>query len=290
MSFSMASRTIFRNYCSPIISIRAFSAAPEHPLRIDRLKHKHEGIVQIRMNRPETKNAISKAMLDGFCKAVEELKFDKSARVLILRSDVPGAFCTGADLKERRTMPVEEVPKFVDRIRRLTADLASLPIPVIAAIDGFALGGGLEIALACDIRVATKDAKMGLTETKLAIIPGAGGTQRLTRAVGVSKAKELIFTAKMIDGTEAERIGLVTQAVDDKSSVPYAIKIAEDILKNGPIAIKVAKIAVDLGAQTDLASGLVVEQQCYAQVIPTRDRLEALKAFAEKRAPNFKGE
>lgn len=187
-------------------------------------------------------------------------------------------------------MPVEEVPKFVDRIRRLTADLANLPIPVIAAIDGFALGGGLEIALACDIRVATKDAKMGLTETKLAIIPGAGGTQRLTRAVGVSKAKELIFTAKMIDGAEAEKIGLVNQAVDDKSSVPYAIKIAEDILKNGPIAIKVAKIAVDLGAQTDLASGLVIEQQCYAQVIPTSDRLEALKAFTEKRVPNFKGE
>ena len=229
-------------------------------------------------------------MIFQFSHAVEELKFDKSARVLILRSDVPGAFCTGADLKERKTMPVEEVPKFVDRIRRLTADLANLPIPVIAAIDGFALGGGLEIALACDIRVATKDAKMGLTETKLAIIPGAGGTQRLTRAVGVSKAKELIFTAKMIDGAEAEKIGLVNQAVDDKSSVPYAIKIAEDILKNGPIAIKVAKIAVDLGAQTDLASGLVIEQQCYAQVIPTSDRLEALKAFTEKRVPNFKGE
>uniref|UniRef100_A0AC34Q8D5 Enoyl-CoA hydratase n=1 Tax=Panagrolaimus sp. JU765 TaxID=591449 RepID=A0AC34Q8D5_9BILA len=133
--------------------IRCFAAAPEVPLRVDRLKQKHEGIVQIRMNRPETKNAISKAMLDAFSKTVEELKFDKTARVLILRSDVPGAFCTGADLKERKTMPVDEVPKFVDRIRRLTSDLANLPIPVIAAIDGYALGGGLEIALACDIRV-----------------------------------------------------------------------------------------------------------------------------------------
>uniref|UniRef100_A0AC34PXN2 Enoyl-CoA hydratase n=1 Tax=Panagrolaimus sp. JU765 TaxID=591449 RepID=A0AC34PXN2_9BILA len=290
-------------------------------------------------------------MLDAFSKIVEELKFDKTARVLILRSDVPGAFCTGADLKERKTMPVDEVPKFVDRIRRLTSDLANLPIPVIAAIDGYALGGGLEIALACDIRVATKEAKMGLTETKLAIIPGAGGgleialacdirvatkeakmgltetklaiipgaggTQRLTRAVGLSKAKELIFTAKMIDGVEAEKIGLITQVVDDKkliftakmidgveaekiglitqvvddkSSVPYAIKIAEDILKNGPIAIKVAKTAVDLGSQTDLVSGLIIEQQCHAQVIPTQDRLEALKAFSEKRQPVFKGE
>uniref|UniRef100_A0A914PCX7 Uncharacterized protein n=1 Tax=Panagrolaimus davidi TaxID=227884 RepID=A0A914PCX7_9BILA len=260
------------------------------PLLIERLSKKHEGIVQIRMNRPQTKNAISKAMLESFCKAVEELKFDKSARVLIIRSDVPGAFCTGADLKERRTMPAEEVPKFVDRIRQLTSNLASLPIPVIAAIDGYALGGGLEIALACDILIATKDAKMGLTETKLAIIPGAGGTQRLTRAVGVSKAKELIFTAKMIDGIEAERIGLVSRAVDDKSSVPYAFEMAELILKNGPIATKLAKTAVDVGSQTDLANGLIVEQQCYAQVIPTQDRLEALKAFSEKRAPVFKGE
>uniref|UniRef100_A0AC35FL22 Uncharacterized protein n=1 Tax=Panagrolaimus sp. PS1159 TaxID=55785 RepID=A0AC35FL22_9BILA len=260
------------------------------PLLVERLSKKHEGIVQIRMNRPQTKNAISKAMLETFCKAVEELKFDKSARVLIIRSDVPGAFCTGADLKERRTMPAEEVPKFVDRIRQLTSNLASLPIPVIAAIDGYALGGGLEIALACDILIATKDAKMGLTETKLAIIPGAGGTQRLSRAVGVSKAKELIFTAKMIDGIEAERIGLVSRAVDDKSSVPYAFEMAELILKNGPIATKLAKTAVDVGSQTDLANGLIVEQQCYAQVIPTQDRLEALKAFNEKRAPVFKGE
>uniref|UniRef100_A0AC34GN86 Uncharacterized protein n=1 Tax=Panagrolaimus sp. ES5 TaxID=591445 RepID=A0AC34GN86_9BILA len=296
MSIKYAGTQLLRSFVIERNLLRGFSAtsatpsadSEKPPLLVERLSKKHEGIVQIRMNRPQTKNAISKAMLESFCKALEELKFDKAARVLIIRSDVPGAFCTGADLKERRTMPADEVPKFVDRIRQLTSNLAALPIPVIAAIDGYALGGGLEIALACDILIATKEAKMGLTETKLAIIPGAGGTQRLT--LGVSKAKELIFTAKMIDGIEAERIGLVSRAVDDKSAVPYAFEMAEQILKTGPIATKLAKTAVDVGSQTDLANGLIVEQQCYAQVIPTQDRLEALKAFGEKRPPVFKGE
>uniref|UniRef100_A0A914ENK0 Enoyl-CoA hydratase n=1 Tax=Acrobeloides nanus TaxID=290746 RepID=A0A914ENK0_9BILA len=228
-------------------------------------------------------------MVDLYRKAIDELKFDKHVRAVIIKSDVPGAFCSGADLKERREMPVEEVPKFVYGLRQLTNDIASLPFPVIAAIEGFALGGGLELALACDIRVANKDAKMGLTETKLAIIPGAGGTQRLTRAVGLSRAKELIFTGRMIAGEEAARIGLVSHAVE-KDAFGKALEIGKEILKTGPIAVRLAKIAVDQGAQMDINSALTVEQQCYAQVIPTQDRVEALKAFAEKRSPIFKGE
>jgi len=227
-------------------------------------------------------------MLTKLRHSIEEIKFDNSARVLILKSDVPGAFCTGADLKERKSMPLDEVPKFVDGIRQLTQELSSLPVPVIAAIDGFALGGGLELALACDIRIASSNSKLGLVETKIAIIPGAGGTQRLSRLIGPALAKEMIFTAKVLSGDEAKSIGLVNHVSDD----PYskARQIANEILKTGPISIRVAKIAIDQGSEVDLNSGLTIEQQCYAQVINTKDRLEGLQAFAEKRPPVFKGE
>uniref|UniRef100_A0A1I8AFJ7 Methylglutaconyl-CoA hydratase, mitochondrial n=1 Tax=Steinernema glaseri TaxID=37863 RepID=A0A1I8AFJ7_9BILA len=260
------------------------------PLTIDKLKDECKGIVVIRLHKPETRNAISKAMLQHLRSSLDDIKFDKDARVLIFKSDVPGAFCSGADLKERRLMPAEDVPKFVDQIRGLVNDVANLPIPVIAAIDGFALGGGLELALACDIRVSTAAAKMGLTETRLAIIPGAGGTQRLSRAIGVALAKEMIFTGRIINGEEALRIGLVSHTVNSETSFPKALEIAKEIIPRGPIAVKLAKIAIDKGSEMDINNGLIVEQQCTAQVVPTKDRLEGLAAFAEKRPPVYKGE
>ncbi|KAI6183008.1 hypothetical protein M3Y97_00441500 [Aphelenchoides bicaudatus] len=261
---------------------RLYSTAS--PLTLERLDGEEKGIAVIHLHKPDTKNAISKLMLSKLRHSVEEIKFDKSARVLILKSDVPGAFCTGADLKERKSMPIEEVPKFVDGIRQLTNDLSSLQVPVIAAIDGFALGGGLELALACDIRVASSKSRFGLTETKLGIIPGAGGTQRLSRLIGPALAKELIFTARVLSGDESKAIGLVNHVSEGD---PYlkAREIAKDILKTGPISIRVAKIAIDRGSEVDLSSGLSIEQQCYAQVINTKDRLEGLQAFAEKRPP-----
>ncbi|TMS37416.1 hypothetical protein L596_004351 [Steinernema carpocapsae] len=270
-------------------SLSSYST-PAAPLTLDKLKDDSAGIVVIRLHKPETKNAISKAMLQSLRQSLDDIKFDKEARVLIIKSDVPGAFCSGADLKERRLMPTEEVPKFVDQIRGLVSDVANLPIPVIASIDGFALGGGLELALACDIRVSTNSAKMGLTETRLAIIPGAGGTQRLSRAVGVSLAKEMIFTGRIINGKEAHNIGLVSHCVEGDSSFPKALEIAKEIIPRGPIAVKLAKIAIDRGSEMDINSGLIVEQQCTAQVVPTKDRLEGLAAFAEKRPPVYNGE
>ncbi|VDM63138.1 unnamed protein product [Angiostrongylus costaricensis] len=174
--------------------------------------------------------------------------------------------CTaGADLNERKEMSVDEVPRFVDSLRSSFTELETLPQPVIAAIDGYALGGGLELALACDIRVASANAKVGLIETRLAIIPGAGGTQRLSRVVGISMAKELIFTGRVISGEEANRIGLVNHCTQS-DAFAKAVDIAREILPKGPIAIRVAKTAVRVGSEMSLDCGLVMEQQCYAQV------------------------
>uniref|UniRef100_A0A0N4ZEH5 Methylglutaconyl-CoA hydratase, mitochondrial n=1 Tax=Parastrongyloides trichosuri TaxID=131310 RepID=A0A0N4ZEH5_PARTI len=283
--FKITRQCLLSRNCLNNIATRNTSSGP---LVVEKLQNENKGIVIMKMVNPATKNALSKLMVSQLHENLDKLKFDKDARVVILKSEVPGAFCTGADLKERKTMAPEEVPKFVDSLRQMTVKFSSLPIPVIAVVDGYALGGGLEVALSCDVRIASEKAKMGLIETKLAIIPGAGGTQRLTRIVGPSKAKELIFTAKMIDGKEGEKIGLVNCCVDKPEE--KAMEMAQQILKTGPIATKLAKIAVDEGIEVSLNQGFTIEQQCYAQVIPTKDRLEALAAFAEKRPPVFKGE
>jgi len=191
-------------------------------------------------------------------------------------------------------MPPEEVGPFVARLRGLVSSISDMPMPVIAAIDGAALGGGLEMALACDLRVASSEAKMGLVETRLAIIPGAGGTQRLPRLVGPAIAKELIFTARVIDGEEAGRIGLVNKAVpqndDGDAATSAALALAQEIIPNGPIGVQMGKLAINKGLEVPLESGLAFEQGCYAQVIPTKDRLEGLAAFREKRKPQYTGE
>uniref|UniRef100_A0A3P9K293 AU RNA binding protein/enoyl-CoA hydratase n=1 Tax=Oryzias latipes TaxID=8090 RepID=A0A3P9K293_ORYLA len=226
--------------------------------------------------------------------AVDDIKKNNKVRSVVLCSLVPGVFCAGADLKERAKMPQSEVGPFVSKARALITELGNLPVPVIAAIDGAALGGGLEMALACDIRIASNSAKLGLVETKLAIIPGAGGTQRLPRAIGVSLAKELIFAARVVDGQEASRLGLVNRCVEQNQSgdAAYlqALELAREINPQGPIAIRMAKLAINQGIEVDLSTGLAIEEACYAQVIPTKDRLEGLAAFKEKRRPNFRGE
>jgi len=278
--------------------LRQFSTQTSSPttkdeFRLERLTGDEAGIVLFRMNRPKTKNAISKSLLDGFYDAIEQVKSDRKTRVVIIKSDVPNAFCAGADLKERATMTPEEVPHFVTRARKLMVALENLPMPVIAALDGVALGGGLEMALACDLRVASSTAKMGLVETKLAIIPGAGGTQRLPRIIGQALAKELIFTARILNGIDAHKIGLVNQVQEQNTNgdAAYlrALQLAKEILPQGPIAVRVAKWSISAGAQTDMDTALSIEELCYAQVIPTKDRLEGLKAFREKRPPVYSG-
>ncbi|XP_054714734.1 methylglutaconyl-CoA hydratase, mitochondrial-like [Uloborus diversus] len=261
---------------------------------MEKLTGDREGIVTLGFNRPETKNALSKSMLDSFSEAVESIKYDKSARVVILHSLVKNIFCAGADLKERAVMPESEVGRFVGKICQLITNFYDLPLPTIAAIDGPALGGGLEISLACDIRIASSTAKVGLVETKLGIIPGGGGTQRLPRIVGPAVAKELIFTGRIIDGSTALEIGLVNHAVEQNSdgnaAFLKALELSEEISKQGPIAVRLAKLAINKGLEVDLHTGLALEEANYAQTIGTKDRIEGLVAFKEKRPPKFTAE
>ncbi|KAG8222174.1 hypothetical protein J437_LFUL001265 [Ladona fulva] len=272
------------------------SSANDHgkEVTVDFLSEKRAGISVIGMNRPKAKNAFSFSFISAFCDALDDVRNEKGTRVMILRSLVKGVFCAGADLKERLTMKPDEVEEFVSNLRSFTSSIESLPFPVIAAIDGAALGGGLEMALACDIRIASNSAKVGLVETKLAIIPGAGGSQRLPRIIGPAKAKELIFTGRVLDGTEAHKIGLVNDVVEqnDNYDAAYnkAVQIAEEIAANGPIGVRMAKLAIDKGLQVDLNTGYAIEETCYAQLLHTKDRLEGLNAFVEKRAPRYKGE
>ncbi|XP_078252225.1 methylglutaconyl-CoA hydratase, mitochondrial [Rhinoraja longicauda] len=262
-------------------------------LRVHHLEAASAGIVVFGINRPQSKNAISRNLVEMMAAAIEEVKHDNSVRTVILRSEVPGIFCAGADLKERAKMQPSEVGPFVSKARSLINELGNLPMPTIAVLDGAALGGGLEMALACDIRVAASSAKMGLVETKLAIIPGAGGTQRLPRIVGAAMAKELIFSGRVVDGTEAKTIGLVSHVVEQNeagdAAYHRALSLAKEFLPQGPIAVRLAKLAINRGIEVDLKTGLEIEEACYAQVIPTKDRIEGINAFKEKRLPRYIG-
>ncbi len=253
------------------------------------IENSANGLVQMILNRHNGKNSFSKKFLEDIGNAIQGFKNDKNIRVLIIKSNVPGVFCAGADLKERATMPESEVEGFVDKLRGTFTAIENLPFPTIAAIEGAALGGGLELAMSCDLRIAGTKALIGLPETSLAIIPGAGGTQRLPRIIGAAKAKELIFLSKKLNSTEAFNIGLITESVDEGKASNRANEIASAIAEKGPIAIRMAKKAINDGMQVDITSSFQVEKQCYAQVIKTNDRKEGLKAFIEKRKPQYNG-
>lgn len=248
-------------------------------------------VATITLNRPDRMNAVDRATLKALRAIVEELWDDASIRAVILTGAGEKSFCAGADLKERAGMTPGEVRRFLKDIREVTSQLENLPKPVIAAVNGLALGGGTELALSCDIRLAAEGALMGLTETTLAIIPGAGGTQRLPRLVGKGRAKELIFTGRRVEAAEALAIGLVEFIVPPEQLLEEARALATRIVENtGPVAVTQAKFAINRGLEVDLESGLVLEAKAYEVTIPTADRQEALRAFAEKRKPIFKGE
>jgi enoyl-CoA hydratase len=178
----------------------------------------------------------------------------------------------------------------VKKIRDVFNAIADLPQPTIAAVNGYAFGGGFELMLACDFRIAVKEAVMGLTEVSWAIIPGAGGTQRLPRLIGEAKAKELIFTARKISAEEAYHYGLLTKVVSKEELIQSSEALAYEMMANGPIALQQAKYAIQHGMSADLQTGMAIEAKAYEVTIPTKDRLEALTAFSEKRKPRFTGE
>ena len=241
------------------------------------------------LNRPEVMNSFNFAMLRELGAKVESLQWDPEVRVIVITGAGDKAFCAGADLKERATLPEDQVRRFIFTIRNLFTFIEFMNKPVIAAVNGIALGGGTELALACDIRIASESATMGLTETRLAIIPGGGGTQRLPRLVGRGKAKELIFTGRRVDAKEALEIGLVNKVTPADKLIDECLAMAAMICEAGPIAIAQAKYAVNYGIEVDLHSGLAIESNAYWVTIPTADRLEGLAAFREKRKPVFKG-
>ncbi|KAL1022524.1 hypothetical protein UPYG_G00028830 [Umbra pygmaea] len=252
------------------------------------------GIAEVLMCRQKARNALGHVFVTQMRSLVSSLHNDSSVRVVIFRSQVPGTFCAGADLKERAEMNHSESDLFVHGLRSLMTEIASLPMPTVAAVDGFALGGGLELALACDLRTAASSAQMGLIETTRGLLPGAGGSQRLPRAVGLAKAKELIFTGKVLDGQRAVDIGLVNRATeqnqDGDAAYKEALSLAREILPQAPIAVRMAKEAMNRGMEVDVTSGMAIERMCYARVIPTRDRVEGMAAFLQKRPPCYTGE
>jgi enoyl-CoA hydratase/carnithine racemase len=236
------------------------------------------------------RNSLTMALLAELASQQARAAADRALRAVILTGAGDKAFCAGADLKERARMSEAEVAGFHRAIRAAFDGFERLPQPVIAALNGAALGGGLELALACDLRLAAEGVELGLPEVGLGIIPGAGGTQRLPRLVGVARAKELILTARRIGAAEALAIGLVSAVVAPERLGEEALGLAARVARNAPVALRQAKRAVDGGLHLPLAEALDLENRLYQDCIPTQDRREALRAFAERRPPVFTGE
>ncbi|TGK03093.1 enoyl-CoA hydratase [Leptospira langatensis] len=241
----------------------------------------------ISLNRPEKRNAISRELLRELMSCIEKAGRDPKIRALVLSGE-GSVFCAGADLKERADMSEKEVHRFLDQVGACFQALENLPFPTIAALDGDAYGGGLEMALCCDFILMSHEAKVGLTETGLGIIPGAGGTQRLPRRIGRTKALELILTASVINAETALEIQLANSVWHD-SAFTAGKKLAVLLSEKAPISLKLAKLAINEGEGKDIKTALKIERKHYNKTLQTEDRLEALRAFKEKRKPEFKG-
>ncbi|MEB2493968.1 enoyl-CoA hydratase [Peribacillus frigoritolerans] len=254
------------------------------------IRYEEKGIALVTLNRPDAANALSTELLHSLLEGLDELKRDSNLRTVIITGAGEKAFCAGADLKERAGMNDDKVKETVKLIGDTITAVENLPVPVIAAINGSAFGGGLELALACDIRIASETAKVGLTETSLGIIPGAGGTQRLPRIVGMPTAKELIYTARRLDAKTAHALKIISHVYSPQHLLEEAKKLAKEIAVNAPLALRAAKAAINQGAETDLKTGLQIENDCYQTTLKTLDRLEGLSAFKEKRKPVYRGQ
>ncbi len=251
---------------------------------------KSGSVATITIDRPQVLNAIRFQTMLEIQQALRDIETDESIRVVVLTGAGEKAFISGGDISimargQGYIETLTEVPKG----QAICSEIENFPKPVIARINGIALGGGTEIALSCDIRIAAETAILGLPEIKLGIIPGYGGTQRLPRLVGMGKAKELIFTGDPISAQEALNIGLVNQVVAPEQLDAAVEKICQKIAARGPVALHMAKVALNNGAQADLRTALEIEARCFSLCFGTQDRVEGMNAFLEKRKPDFKG-
>jgi enoyl-CoA hydratase/carnithine racemase len=249
-----------------------------------------EGVEVWTIDGEARRNALSRAMIRELLENLVRVRDDRAIRCIVLTGKGDKAFCAGADLKERATMSAEEVHAFHQSLRDAFRGIESAPQAFVAALNGVALGGGLELALACDLRVAAEGVEMGLPEVGLGIIPGGGGTVRLPRAIGVARAKDLILTGRRVPAAEALAVGLVSRVAPAGALREVALEVAGMVARNAPISIRQAKRAIDGGLHLDLDAALAHENRMYQDCLGTKDRVEALRAFAEKRKPVFTGE
>jgi enoyl-CoA hydratase/carnithine racemase len=252
-----------------------------------RYRQLSERIGELVLSRPPV-NALTIEMVHELSRICDDLADNLSSTVLLVTSDQPH-FCAGADLKERATIPEHEIGAVVGRIRDCFAQLDQLPQITIAGLNGKALGGGLELALACDLRIMATDAVVGLAEVGLGIMPGAGGTQRLPRLVGDLHAKDLILTGRQVDASSALAMGLVNQVVAADQLGAKVSRLGELVARNAPLALRAAKQAIHAARDLPMEAGLEREAAAYATLIPTADRLEGIAAFQAKRPPKWAG-
>ncbi|MEU8567695.1 enoyl-CoA hydratase-related protein [Streptomyces pathocidini] len=247
-------------------------------------------VAELVLDRPKAMNAVSTAMARSLAGACQALSADRSARVAVVTSTHERAFCVGADLKERNSFTDAELLRQRPVTRTAYTGVLELPMPTIAAVHGFALGGGFEIALSCDLIVADRTAVVGLPEVSVGVIPGGGGTQLLPRRVGVARAAELVFSARRVAAAEARELGLVDVLVDEGADTEEALALAGRIAANSPVGLRAAKRAMRLGHGLDLRAGLEVEDAAWRSVAFSGDRAEGVAAFNEKRTPDWPGE
>ena len=248
-----------------------------------------EGIATITFNRPKALNALNAQLLKELSTALDTIAADEEVRVLVLTGAGEKAFVAGADISELATFNPLQAKIFGKQGQETISKLQALAIPVIAAVNGYALGGGSEMALACDFIYASENAMFGLPEITLGIIPGFGGTQRLPRLVGTNKAKEMIFTGKMVPAAEAAEIGLVNKVCTPDDLMAEVLKTAKAIAAKGKVSLRAAKQAINSGIHTDLTTGCSIELDAFALCMASEDAKEGTSAFLEKRKPVFKG-
>lgn len=249
-----------------------------------------DGILTITINRPKVLNALNTDTLNELENVVRDIEKDKRIMVVIITGSGEKSFVAGADIAEMKSLNIHEGRNMTRLGQCVFQEIENLSRPVIAAVNGYALGGGCELAMACDIRIASEKAKFGQPEVGLGIIPGYGGTQRLPRLIGKGRAKYYIFTTDMITAEEAFNMGLIDKVVPHGKLYEETLKIAEKIISKGPIAVRMAKYAVNNGMNMDLASGIAYEAEAYTTSFGSEDRIEGMSAFLEKRKADFKDE